>query len=98
MRKAMNGEEGLNNPNQWADRKKTIELFGYDADKAVDEWWRERGARQIGSLGEVTGVAPFFLTGRGAGGGRKRLLHARSMFSMSFGEENSLDFWKQEGR
>ena len=51
-----------------------------------------------GSLGEVTGVAPFFLTGRGAGGGRKRLLHARSMFSTLFGEENSFDFWKQEGR
>ena len=51
-----------------------------------------------GSVGEVPGVAPFFLTGRGAGGGRKRLLHARSMFSTSFGEENSFDFWKQEGR
>ncbi|KAG8931268.1 hypothetical protein FRC02_002990 [Tulasnella sp. 418] len=50
MKQAMNGEAGLGNPNQWADTKKSAELFGYDADKAVDEWWAERGEREIGRL------------------------------------------------
>lgn len=51
MKQAMNGEAGLGNPNQWADSKKSAELFGYDADQAVDRWWAERGRREIGSLG-----------------------------------------------
>ncbi|CCM06073.1 uncharacterized protein FIBRA_08320 [Fibroporia radiculosa] len=36
------------NPNQWADKKKTDAQFLYDADEAVDEWWREKGERLIG--------------------------------------------------
>ena len=27
------------NQNQWADRKKSDELFGYDADAEADKWW-----------------------------------------------------------
>lgn len=54
MKQAMNGEEGVDNPSQWADRKNVLELFGYDADRAADEWWEARGAKEIGSLGEVT--------------------------------------------
>lgn len=53
MRQAMHGEEGVNNPNQWADKRKTVELMGYDADKAVDEWWAERGEKEIGKLADV---------------------------------------------
>ncbi|KAG9050167.1 hypothetical protein FS837_007281 [Tulasnella sp. UAMH 9824] len=52
MRQAMHGEEGVNNPNQWADKRKTVELMGYDADKAVDEWWAERGEKEIGKLAD----------------------------------------------
>ncbi|KAG9012944.1 hypothetical protein FRB90_006426, partial [Tulasnella sp. 427] len=53
MQQAMHGEEGLNNPNQWADKRKTLELMGYDADKAVDEWWAERGEKEIGRLAKA---------------------------------------------
>lgn len=51
MRGAMNGEEALGNPNQWADKGKSRELFGYDADKVVDAWWASRGEKEIGHLG-----------------------------------------------
>lgn len=50
MRKAMNGEAAEGNPNQWADRKKNIELMGYDADKAVDEYWTAKGEKEIASV------------------------------------------------
>ena len=49
MRKAMalqpSGDPGVlrresdGNQNQWADKKKSDELFGYDADAEVDKWW-----------------------------------------------------------
>ena len=49
MRKAMalelsgNSEalqrESDGNQNQWADKKKNDDLFGYDADAEVDKWW-----------------------------------------------------------
>ncbi|KAG8899719.1 hypothetical protein FRB99_006468 [Tulasnella sp. 403] len=54
MRQAMHGEEGVNNPNQWADKKKSADLFGYDTDKAADEWWAARGEKEIGSLAALT--------------------------------------------
>lgn len=31
--------ESVGNQNQWADKKKSDELFGYDADAEVDKWW-----------------------------------------------------------
>jgi hypothetical protein len=53
MRKAMtlelNGNPGAlhrksdGNQNQWADKKKTDILFGYDADTEVDKWWATHG-------------------------------------------------------
>lgn len=52
MRQAMRGELAHGNPNQWADKQKSRELFGYDADRAVDEWWKERGRKEIAWLGE----------------------------------------------
>lgn len=33
------------NSNQWADRSKNIEQFGYDADAEAERWWREKGER-----------------------------------------------------
>ena len=49
MRKAMAlelaGDSGAlrretsGNHNQWADKKKSDELFGYDADVEADKWW-----------------------------------------------------------
>ncbi|KAF8500000.1 FAD/NAD-P-binding domain-containing protein [Hysterangium stoloniferum] len=38
------------NQNQWADQKKNMEQFGYDADAAAEDWWREIGEQQIGPL------------------------------------------------
>ena len=50
MRNAMNGEDGANNPNQWADKKKTDELFGYDADEVADRWWAGKGATIVANF------------------------------------------------
>ncbi|THG95500.1 hypothetical protein EW026_g6175 [Hermanssonia centrifuga] len=36
--------------NQWADRRKNEEQFGYDADVAAETWWTEVGEREIGNL------------------------------------------------
>lgn len=38
--------------NQWADRKKNMAQFGYDADAVADRWWADVGEREIGSLGQ----------------------------------------------
>lgn len=35
------------NPNQWGDRVKNKESFGYDADKAVDIWWKSNQPREL---------------------------------------------------
>jgi len=53
MRKAMalelSGDSGAlrresdGNQNQWADKKKSEELFGYDADAEADRWWAAHG-------------------------------------------------------
>ena len=40
------------NLNQWADRKKNLLQFGYDADAAAEQWWAEEGEREVGSLGQ----------------------------------------------
>ncbi|VDC03434.1 unnamed protein product [Peniophora sp. CBMAI 1063] len=62
MRKAMANEaiypaparlpesSGLGSANQWADRSKNIEAFGYDADKAAQEWWNEH-AEEVLAIG-----------------------------------------------
>jgi len=39
--------ESDGNQNQWADKKKSDELFGYDADAEVDKWWAAHG-RELG--------------------------------------------------
>lgn len=31
------------NANMWADKKKNFDQFSYDADEAVDRWWRVKG-------------------------------------------------------
>jgi hypothetical protein len=35
--------ESIGNRNQWADKKKSDILFGYDADAEVDKWWAAHG-------------------------------------------------------
>ena len=62
MRKAMANESiypaparlpesaGLGSANQWADRSKNIEAFGYDADKAAADWWLEH-AEEVLAIG-----------------------------------------------
>ncbi|EIW53098.1 FAD/NAD-P-binding domain-containing protein [Trametes versicolor FP-101664 SS1] len=35
-------------PNQWADPKKNTAQFAYDADAAVERWWRTMGERSVG--------------------------------------------------
>lgn len=51
MRRAMQGHKDVadGGPNQWADKKKSNTLFGYDADKEVEKWWAETGAKDIGT-------------------------------------------------
>ncbi|KAJ8521819.1 hypothetical protein ONZ45_g1524 [Pleurotus djamor] len=39
------------NSNVWADRQKSREQFGYDADEEVEQWWNEHGAFMDGSIG-----------------------------------------------
>lgn len=43
---------GLNeqNANQWADRKKNEEQFGYDADAEVEQWWSKESETMLESL------------------------------------------------
>ncbi|KAJ7803670.1 hypothetical protein B0H14DRAFT_3091948 [Mycena olivaceomarginata] len=44
MKAAMaNGEGYTENANMWADKKKNFDQFSYDADEAVDRWWRVKG-------------------------------------------------------
>ena len=31
------------NANQWADKRKNIEQFSYDADSVAETWWRQHG-------------------------------------------------------
>jgi len=31
------------NANQWADKKKSVIQFGYDADAEAEKWWLENG-------------------------------------------------------
>ena len=33
--------------NQWADERKNVEQFAYDADEAAERWWREGGERKV---------------------------------------------------
>ena len=35
------------NANQWADEDKNVVQFGYDADEAVERWWREGGEKLV---------------------------------------------------
>lgn len=56
------GGEGEGNPNQWADKRKSLIQFGYDADAEAEKWWREEGERVCSSLVLLRG-------GGGLGGG-----------------------------
>lgn len=38
------------NYNQWADRRKNEQQFGYDAEAVADQWWQEHGKLEIGIL------------------------------------------------
>ena len=38
------------NPNQWADRAKSVEQFSYDADAAAERWWEDDGAALVRKL------------------------------------------------
>lgn len=38
-----NGGGYTENANMWADKKKNFDQFSYDADEAVDRWWRVKG-------------------------------------------------------
>jgi hypothetical protein len=31
------------NANQWADKRKNMEQFSYDADEIAERWWKEEG-------------------------------------------------------
>ena len=42
--------------NQWADEKKSMIQFGYDADEAVEVWWREGGEEKILGLAAGEGL------------------------------------------
>ncbi len=42
------GHEG--SANQWADVKKTRIQFGYDADEAAEQWWRDGGEQKLRSV------------------------------------------------
>ena len=42
--------------NQWADRKKNAEQFGYDADAAADRWWAEVGEKEVAPLGQQQAI------------------------------------------
>jgi salicylate hydroxylase len=42
-KKAELQRESIGNQNQWADKTKSDELFGYDADAEVDRWWASHG-------------------------------------------------------
>ena len=48
--------------NQWADRKKNMMQFGYDADAVADRWWAEVGEKEIGGLAQQQQAAK--LSGR----------------------------------
>lgn len=47
LRKATmgDGDEGVEHANQWADKRKNDEAFGYDADEEAEKWWVENGAK-----------------------------------------------------
>lgn len=42
--------DGLNegNANQWADTRRNIEQFSYDADTAAETWWNQEGKLLMG--------------------------------------------------
>ena len=49
------GDALVGSANQWADEKKSRIQFGYDADEAADEWWREVGQRKLGLASATPG-------------------------------------------
>ena len=44
--------ENEGNANQWADRKKNVEQFSYDADAAAEQWWVNEGEALVRKLGQ----------------------------------------------
>ena len=73
MPRARNAE----NANQWADRKKNRDQFGYDADVAAEGWWISEGQDQLRRLlGEKSGsdspeTATLASSSRSLGSGSK---------------------------
>ncbi|KAI5120457.1 hypothetical protein M0805_008504 [Coniferiporia weirii] len=62
------------NANQWADREKNREQYGYDADAAVDAWWAAEGAAELDALVAADTDAATLASShssRGSGSGRK---------------------------
>ncbi|KAI0631870.1 FAD/NAD-P-binding domain-containing protein [Trametes polyzona] len=52
MQGGRSSEDALEgSPNQWADPKKNAAQFMYDADAAVERWWRTVGERTVGRSG-----------------------------------------------
>ncbi len=49
------GDALVGSANQWADEKKSRIQFGYDADEAAEEWWREVGERKLGLANATLG-------------------------------------------
>ena len=48
------GEDRLEgSANQWADEKKNVEQFAYDADQAAERWWYEVGGAVVPSAGSA---------------------------------------------
>ena len=44
--------EYVGNANQWADKRKNVEQFSYDADEAAEKWLREEGEALLNRDGE----------------------------------------------
>lgn len=44
------GADNEGNANQWADRKKNIEQFSYDADAVAEQWWQDEGEAMMRKL------------------------------------------------
>ena len=43
----LGGDAAEGSSNQWADERKSKIQFGYDADEAADQWWRDGGERAL---------------------------------------------------
>lgn len=46
-------DESKDNPNQWADKAKSVVQFMYDPDAEVDRWWSVEGEKTLGGAGRT---------------------------------------------